>query len=58
MYVHIVLTGIMRVVTMCDLDIILAFAMAGIFGVSGFLGMRMYEDHKKTKEQKPKTTSI
>ena len=44
--------------TMCDLDIILAFAMAGIFGVSGFLGMRMYEDHKKTKEQKPKTTSI
>ena len=45
--------------TMCDLDIILAVAMAGIFGVSGFLGMRMYEDHKAKKEsKKPKTTSI
>ena len=43
---------------MCELDIILAVAMAGIFGVSGFLGMRMYEDHKAKKEQKPKNTSI
>jgi len=38
---------------MCELDLISAVALAMIFGASGFLGMRMYNDHqakKKTRE--------